>query len=85
MKHSPTDLAALIAEEQKLAAIEYQTEAWVGGLANGIKPEILAEAALDTALRHLLRNRNEKQALELLSLMRDKVIQGDFIDNKSIQ
>ncbi|MHC5306782.1 hypothetical protein [Bartonella sp. LJL80] len=85
MSHSNTDLAAVIAEEQKLAAVEYQTEAWAGGISNGIEPEILAEAAFDTALRHLMRNRSEKQALKLLSHMRDKVVMGDFADYKTIQ
>lgn len=85
MRHSTTDLAAIIAEEQKLAAVEFQTEAWVGGISNGIEPEILAEAAFDTALKFLLQSRSEKQALKFLSHMRDKIVMGEFNDNKMIQ
>lgn len=85
MSQSNTDLTAIIAEEQKHAAHEFQLEAWVGGISNGIEPEILAEAAFDTALRYLLQERNEKQVLKFLSHMRDKVIMGELSDHKTIQ
>lgn len=85
MSQSNTDLTAIIAEEQKHAAHEFQSEAWVGGISNGIEPEILAEAAFDTALRYLLQARNEKQVLKFLSHMRDKIIMGELSDHKTIQ
>lgn len=85
MSQSNTDLTDIIAEEQKHAAHEFQSEAWVGGISNGIEPEILAEAAFDTALKYLLQARNEKQVLKFLSHMRDKVIMGKLSDHKTIQ
>lgn len=85
MSHNNIDLSAVIAEEQRLAALEYQSEAWTGGITNGIEPEILAEAAFDTALRQLIKLRSEKQALTLISLMREKIMMGDFFDQKLIQ
>ncbi|MBI0167306.1 hypothetical protein H3V13_04975 [Bartonella sp. M0280] len=85
MSQTNTDLSAIIAEEQKHAANEFQSEAWVGGISNGIEPEILAEAAFDTALKYLLQARNEKQVLKFLSHMRDKVVMGELSDHKTIQ
>ncbi|AQT46972.1 MULTISPECIES: hypothetical protein [Bartonella] len=85
MSQSNTDLPAIIAEEQKHVAHEFQSEAWVGGISNGIEPEILAEAAFDTALKYLLQARSEKQVLKLLSRMHDKVIRGELSDHKTIQ
>ena len=85
MSQTNTDLSAIIAEEQTHAAHEFQSEAWVGGISNGIEPEILAEAAFDTALKYLLQARNEKQVLNFLSHMRDKVVMGELSDHKTIQ
>ena len=85
MSQTNTDLSAIIAEEQKHVAHEFQSEAWVGGISNGIEPEILAEAAFDTALKYLLKARNEKQVLDFLSHMRDKVVMGELSDHKTIQ
>lgn len=85
MSHLNIDLNLIIAEEQKNAALEYQSEAWAGGISNGIEPEILAEAAFDTALRQLLKIRSEVQAFALLSQMKDKIAMGEFHDIKMIQ
>lgn len=85
MNHNDVDLSAIIAEEQRLAALEYQSEAWADGILNGIEPEILAEAAFDTVLRQLIKMRSEKQALNLLSKVQEKIIMGNFSDHKLIQ
>ncbi len=85
MSQSNTNLNAVIAEEQKLAAVEFQAEAWAGGISTGIDPEILAEVAFDTAIKYLLQNSSEKQVLKVLSHMHDKVVMGEFNDHKTIQ
>ncbi|WP_412058391.1 hypothetical protein [Bartonella sp. DGB2] len=85
MSRQNTNFLKIVAEEQKLVALEYQNEAWIGGMLNGIDPKILASAAFDTALRHLLKTQSEASALDLLRQMHDKVIMGEFSAHKTLQ
>jgi len=80
MQHREID--ALIREEKRLTAIESHNEAWAEGLACGIEPEIMAEAALSTACEELLRNCGEEAALELLDRVRDRMVAGDFMPHR---
>lgn len=72
------DIDALIREEKRLTAVESHNEAWAEGLSAGIEPEIIAEAALATALAELLRTSGEKATVALLDRMREKVVTGEF-------
>ena len=83
MEHGFTDFDALVREEKRLTAVENHSEAWAEGLSAGIEPEIIAEAALTTALAELLRDSGEPAALALIERMRDRVIAGDFAPNQS--
>lgn len=78
MEQGFTDLDALVREEKRLTAVESHSEAWAEGLSAGIEPEIIAEAALATALEELLRSAGEEPALALIERMRDRVIAGEF-------
>ena len=78
MEYSVAELDALVREEQRLTAAESHSEAWAEGLSAGIEPEIIAEAALATALGELLRSTGEATALALIERMRDRVVAGDF-------
>jgi hypothetical protein len=82
MVHTVGDIDALVREEKRLTAVESHSEAWAEGLSAGIEPEIIAEAALATAFAELLRSSGETAALALLDRMRDKVIAGDFDDDR---
>jgi hypothetical protein len=83
MEQSAGDIDALVREEKRLTAIESHSEAWAEGLSAGIEPEIIAEAALATTFVELLRTSGETAALSLLDRMRDKVIAGDFENNRA--
>lgn len=83
MEHGFTDLDALVREEKRLTAEENHSEAWAEGLSAGIEPEIIAEAALVTALVELLRSTDEPAALALIERMRDRVIAGEFAPDQS--
>ena len=72
------DIDALVREEKRLTAVESHNEAWAEGLSAGIEPEIIAEAALETAFGEMLRANGETAALALLDRMREKVIAGAF-------
>jgi len=83
MGHGATDLDALVREEKRLTAVENHNEAWAEGLSAGIEPEIIAEAALTTALAELLRASGEPATLALIERMRDRVLAGDFAPDQS--
>lgn len=83
MGHTVTDIDALVREEKRLTAVENHSEAWAEGLSAGIEPEIIAEAALTTALAELLRASGEPAALALIERMRERVVAGDFAPDQS--
>jgi len=85
MDHLPADLDEMIAREKKLVAIEYQNEAWADGVSEGIETEILAEAALTTALTELMREAGEDCALELIEKMRGQIIAGSLLPERTLQ
>jgi hypothetical protein len=83
MEQSVSDLDALVREEKRLTAVESHNEAWAEGLSAGIEPEIIAEAALTTALGELLRTSGEPIALALIERMRERVVAGEFAPEQS--
>lgn len=78
MAQTSSDIDALVREEMRLTAVESHAEAWAECVSAGIEPEIMAEAALETALAEILSAEGEKAALALLDKMREKVVAGDF-------
>lgn len=79
-----SDIDSLIREEKRLTAVESQAEAWAEGRSAGIEPEIIADAAIATALTELLRGSSEAVALALLEKMRDRVTSGEFEDERRL-
>lgn len=78
MDQGLTDIDVMIREEKRLTAVESYEDAWAEGRAAGIEPEIMADAALATALGELLRTTGEEAAVALLERMRDRVLAGEF-------
>ena len=78
MEQGLSEIEQLVREEKRLTAVESHSEAWAEGLSAGIEPEIIAEAALETAFGEMLRANGETSALALLDRMREKVIGGAF-------
>ena len=78
MENTARDIEALVREEKRLTAVESHAEAWAEGLCAGIEPEIIAEAALETAFAEMLHASGEAAALALLDRMREKVVAGAF-------
>lgn len=76
---SASELDALVREEKRLTAVESHTEAWADSVSAGIEPDIIAEAAMMTALSELLRSGGEDAALSLLERMRERVVAGEFL------
>ena len=78
MDHGISDIDVLIREEKRLTAVESYEDAWAEGRAAGIEPDIMADAAIATALEELVRANGEAAALLLVERMRDRLIAGEF-------
>ncbi|TKT81318.1 hypothetical protein [Aquamicrobium sp. LC103] len=78
MDRGITDIDTLIREEKRLTAVESYEEAWAEGLSAGIEPEIMAEAAIATAIAELRRTSGEESILALLERMGERVVSGEF-------
>ncbi len=78
MERSMGDIENLIREEKRLTAVESQNEAWAEAIASGIEPEIVADAAVATALLELVRAEGETATLALIERMRERVVSGEF-------
>jgi len=79
------DLDDLIIQEKMQVALEYQHDAWADGFAEGIEPEILADAAIATAMRETVRLLGEEKAEELIVAMRERVLAGEFSPERTLQ
>ncbi len=78
MDRGLSDIDVLIREEKRLTAVESYEDAWAEGRAAGIEPEIMADAAIATALGELMRTAGEAGALALLERMRERLVAGEF-------
>ena len=79
MPHT-SDLDAMIEHEKRQVALEYQGEAWAGGLSDGIEAEIMAEAAIETALGQMAEITGEDALLDYIESLKAKVLAGEFVE-----
>lgn len=79
MHMTVADIEAQIEEEKRSTCAESHSAAWAEGLWAGIEPEIIAEAALDTALSELSKNEGEDTLMRLLDRMRERVQSGEYL------
>jgi hypothetical protein len=54
-------------------------------MADGIEPEIIADAAIAHALRETIRLHGESSAEALLDSLRDRMLAGEFSTNRTLQ
>lgn len=78
MDRGISDIDQLIREEKRLTAVESYEDAWAEGRAAGIEPDIMADAAIATALEELVRANGEAAALSLMERMRERLMAGEF-------
>ena len=78
MDRGLSDIDVMIREEKRLTAVESYEDAWAEGRAAGIEPDIMADAAIATALGELLRSNGEEAALALIERMRERLVAGEF-------
>lgn len=79
------ELDEVIAAEKKQVATEYHNEAWADGMSDGIEAEILAETAITTALTELVRLHGEDDVLQLLDTLRERIVNGDYLQDRNLQ
>lgn len=75
----------MIVHEKMQAALEYQNEAWADGMADGIEPEIIADAAIALAMRETIRIHGEDGAEAMLESLRARMLAGEFSPARIIQ
>ena len=80
-----TELEANEIAEQKRAALALLTEAWDEAIAAGIEPDILAHAALFTALADLIDTYGEDAVADLTVSLPDRVRRGEFTLLRTVQ
>jgi hypothetical protein len=78
------DLATIA--EKKRVALAYLSEAWDGAIAEGVDSEILAHAALFTALCDLIATYGEEPVAELARTLPKRIRELEFtVDERTIQ
>ncbi|MCD2177575.1 hypothetical protein [Rhizobium sp. C1] len=85
MEQSLSELDDMIVHEKMQAALEYQNEAWADGMADGIEPEIIADAAIALAMRETIRLLGESGAEALLENLRERMLAGEFSPERTLQ
>lgn len=85
MQTARNDIDDMIVHEKMQVALEYQNEAWADGRADGIEPEIIADAAIALAMRETIRLHGEAGAEAMLDSLRERMLAGEFSPERSIQ
>lgn len=85
MEQSLSELDDMIVHEKMQAALEYQNEAWADGMADGIEPEIIADAAIALAMRETVRIHGESGAEAMLENLRERMLAGEFSPDRILQ
>lgn len=71
--------------EKKSVALTCITEAWETALAEGVDAEIIAHAALFTALSDLISTYGEEAVAALVERLPDRVRTGEFTLDRLVQ
>lgn len=85
MDMTTTEMDEIIAREKRDAALEVHSEAWADGVVEGIEADILADAAISTALGETIREHGEEAALALVDTFRDRILSGEFSPKRILQ
>ncbi len=85
MEARRNDIDEMIVHEKMQVALEYQNEAWADGMADGIEPEIIADAAFALAMRETIRIHGEQGAEAMLETLRERLLSGEFSPSRKLQ
>jgi hypothetical protein len=65
-------------DDARMKALDFILEAWEEGTGSGIAPELMAYAALYTALTDLVASYGEESVVSLVSGLAPRVQKGEF-------
>jgi hypothetical protein len=65
-------------DDPSVKALSYILEAWEEGIESGIAPELMAYAALYTALTDLVASYGEESVISLVTSLVPRVQKGEF-------
>ena len=85
MEPRRNEIDDMIVHEKTQVALEYQNEAWADGIADGIEPEIIADAAIALAMRETIRLHGEDGAEAMLTSLRERMLAGEFSPERTLQ
>jgi len=71
-------LALAKSDDPSVKALSYILEAWEEGTESGIAPELMAYAALYTALTDLVASYGEESVISLVTSLVPRVQKGEF-------
>lgn len=71
--------------EQKKVALAYLSQAWGDAVADGVESDVLAHAALFTALSDLVASYGEDAVAELAASLKDRIHNREFTIGRTIQ
>ncbi len=81
---APEDAASI--ERKKRLALTYLADAWDEAMAEGVEPEIVAHAALFTALCDLIATYGEEAVAELAGTLPRRIKAREFtVDERTLQ
>ena len=72
-------------DDARMKALSYILEAWEEGTGSGIAPEMMAYAALYTALTDLVASFGEESVVSLVTGLAPRVQRGEFTVYRSRQ
>lgn len=84
-EHKIDALDDAIALEKRRAAREMQSEIWADGMLEGIETDILADAAMATALEEIVDENGEDAALAVIDDIRQRLVAGEFTRLRTLQ
>ena len=76
---------AVESDDARMKALNYILEAWEEGTGSGIAPEMMAYAALYTALTDLVASSGEESVVTLVNGLVPRVQKGEFTVYRSRQ
>jgi transcription initiation factor TFIIIB Brf1 subunit/transcription initiation factor TFIIB len=81
----PSSLGLASSEEHHLKALDMILEAWEEGTESGIPPEMMAYAALYTALTDLVGTYGEAHVVRMVEGLKPRLERGEFTVYRSTQ
>jgi hypothetical protein len=78
MQSAQPGLGLADSEDESLRALDFMMAAWEEGTDSGLQPDMLAYAAIYTALTDLVAGYGEDHVVRLVEGLKPRVLKGEF-------